>query len=99
MNLETRGDTADQEKDLDNRDNLRDLESGSTTPDGGWGWVVVLSSFLLQALAMGLTYTFGVMFVVLLDEFKESEAVTAWVGSLQPALVDASGMFFSLFLL
>jgi len=57
-------------------------------PDGGWGWVIVFASFLLQALSVGITYTFGIIYVDLLDYFKDTEVRnTAWIGSFQPALL------------
>lgn len=66
--------------------------SGHRAPDGGWGWLVVAASFTLQALTIGITYTFGVLFVDLLDYFKESESTTAWIGSIQPALLYFTGI-------
>ena len=63
-------------------------------PDGGWGWVVVLSSFLLQFLTIGITYTFGVMLVALTDPingFGTGESETAWIGSIQPCLLYFTG--------
>ena len=56
-------------------------------PDGGWGWMVVMASFFLQALSVGNTYSFGVIYVELLDYYNETESVTAWIGSLQAALL------------
>lgn len=53
-----------------------------TPPDGGWGWVVVLGSFLVHIIADGCAFSFGVFYVELLDYFKESKGKTAWVGSL-----------------
>ena len=64
---------------------------GYAAPDGGWGWLVVFASFLLQVLTIGITYTFGVIFVDLLDYFKESQSSTAWIGSIQPALLYFTG--------
>ncbi|ELU17411.1 hypothetical protein CAPTEDRAFT_225743 [Capitella teleta] len=61
-------------------------------PDGGWGWMVVMASFTLQALTIGITYTFGVIFVDLLDYFKESQSITAWIGSIQPCLLYLTGI-------
>ncbi len=51
-------------------------------PDGGWGWLVVFASFMIHLIADGCAFSFGVMYVELLDYFKESKGKTAWVGSL-----------------
>lgn len=67
-------------------------------PDGGWGWFVVMASFTLQALTIGITYTFGVIFVDLLDYFKEGQSTTAWIGSIQPCLLYLTGKIHMLFL-
>ncbi len=53
-----------------------------TPPDGEWGWVVVLASFLVHLIADGCAFSFGVLYVELLDYFGESKGKTAWVGSL-----------------
>jgi len=53
-----------------------------TPPDGGWGWVVVFASFMAHCIADGCSFSFGVLYVELLDYFKESKGKTAWVGSL-----------------
>ena len=33
-----------------------------TAPDGGFGWVVVVASFLTNMIADGVTFSFGIMF-------------------------------------
>ncbi|CAC5366703.1 unnamed protein product [Mytilus coruscus] len=50
-------------------------------PDGGWGWVIVFSAFLINVITDGCSYSFGVLFVFLLDYFQESRSTTAWIGS------------------
>ena len=65
--------------------------NGHEVPDGGWGWAVCFASFLLQLLTIGITYTFGILFVDLLEYFGESEATTAWIGSIQPCLLYFTG--------
>lgn len=60
-------------------------------PDGGWGWVVVIASFLVNMIADGVTFSFGVLFDELEKEFGESKAVTAGVVSLFHAVPLLSG--------
>lgn len=51
-------------------------------PDGGYGWVIVLSAFLVSFISDGLTLSFGVLFTELLEVFKESKGVTSIIASL-----------------
>ena len=68
-------------------------EVGRQPPDGGWAWVVVISSFILIVLTVGITFSFGVIFVDLLDYFEESQSTTAWIGSIQAFLLNFTGQF------
>ena len=47
-------------------------------PDGGYGWVIVVSSFLLQAVGGGVAFSFGVFFVEFLLTFDQGKGITAW---------------------
>ncbi|XP_051838582.1 monocarboxylate transporter 9 [Antechinus flavipes] len=51
-------------------------------PDGGWGWVIVVVSFLSQFLCYGSPLAVGVLYIQWLDLFHEGKGKTAWVGSL-----------------
>jgi hypothetical protein len=51
-------------------------------PDGGYGWVVVLASFSLSMIADGISFSFGLIYSELLNEFQAGTSKTAWVGSL-----------------
>ena len=51
-------------------------------PDGGWGWVVVLASFLTFVVVDGISYSFGILYVELLDYFNATKSETSWIGSL-----------------
>lgn len=60
-------------------------------PDGGWGWVVVAASFIVNLIADGITFSFGVIFVEFLNYFGENREKTAWIGSLFMAMPLLSG--------
>lgn len=54
----------------------------TTPPDGGWGWVVVFASFMINMIADGVAMSFGLLFVDLIEYFDQGKGKTAWVGSL-----------------
>ncbi|KAL0112510.1 hypothetical protein PUN28_012080 [Cardiocondyla obscurior] len=60
-------------------------------PDGGWGWVVVAASFMVNLIADGITFSFGVIYVEFLNYFGEGKSKTAWIGSLFLAMPLLSG--------
>ncbi|XP_036392551.1 monocarboxylate transporter 9b [Megalops cyprinoides] len=57
-------------------------QSSKKALDGGWGWVIVLVSFMAQFLAYGSPQSVGVLYPEWLDAFQEGKGLTAWVGSL-----------------
>lgn len=62
-------------------------------PDGGWGWLVVLASFFINMISDGVGYTFGLLYVEFLHEFKASKSATSWIGSLFMAIPLIAGEF------
>ncbi|KAI1285367.1 Monocarboxylate transporter 14 [Halotydeus destructor] len=52
-------------------------------PDGGWGWMVVLASFMCNFIVDGIIFSFGIIIREMSKEFGESKGMTAWIGSLQ----------------
>lgn len=48
-----------------------------TPPDGGWGWVIVLSSFANHFILDGISYAFGSFMKEYEDYFKSSAAMTS----------------------
>lgn len=60
-------------------------------PDGGWGWVVVAAAFMVNLIADGVTFSFGVIFVEFLNYFGQNRSKTAWIGSLFMAMPLLSG--------
>lgn len=55
-------------------------------PDGGWGWIVLVGSFVSFFIADGWSYSFGVLFPSIVDYFTESRGTTALVGTLLYAI-------------
>ncbi|XP_052784040.1 monocarboxylate transporter 12-like [Mya arenaria] len=60
-------------------------------PDGGWGWMVVLASFIIHVIADGIVYSFGIFYIEFLDYYKGGKGETAWVGSLVPGVTLSVG--------
>ncbi|XP_065098857.1 monocarboxylate transporter 9b [Paramisgurnus dabryanus] len=56
--------------------------SSQKAPDGGWGWAIVVASFMGQLLAYGSPQSVGVLYPEWLNTFQDSKGMTAWVGSL-----------------
>ncbi|XP_066297921.1 monocarboxylate transporter 13-like [Branchiostoma lanceolatum] len=62
-------------------------------PDGGWGWVIVASTFLLHVVVVGTVKSFGVFYTEFREVFQESAGVTSFINSILGAAV----LLFSLF--
>ena len=54
-------------------------EEGFVAPDGGWGWMVVAASFVVNLIADGVTFSFGLVNAQLRNYFQESYGYTAWI--------------------
>ncbi|XP_048759547.2 monocarboxylate transporter 9-like [Ostrea edulis] len=87
----------DQDKASKNRRDSKDIsldisEGTSSTrdssismppaPDGGYGWVIVLSAFFVMAISDGFALSFGVLFTELSEVFNASKSVTSIIASL-----------------
>lgn len=59
--------------------------------DHGWAWMVLLSGFLCHFIVDGASSSFGVFYVLFLEEFGKSRGLTSWVGSLQVSLMHLMG--------
>lgn len=68
-----------------NKDEDPDSPSSSielpTAPDGGWGWIVCIAAFFSMLILDGMMFSFGILFLELLDFFQASKSQTAMVGS------------------
>lgn len=74
-----------------------DEYSGPPPPDGGWGWMVVLGSFMIHIVTDGVTYSFGVFYDEFLGYFNEGKAATSWILSILVGVTLCSGPISSSF--
>lgn len=54
----------------------------SRAPDGGWGWMVALGTFITNLLFFSLSFCFGILFSGFLLENDASSTTTAWIYNL-----------------
>ncbi|GFU21503.1 monocarboxylate transporter 14 [Nephila pilipes] len=73
---------------MENKEAPKSEEEGDTTititrpPDGGWGWMVVLGSFMCNVIVDGIIFSYGLFLPELSRDLNESKGTLAWVGSL-----------------
>jgi len=67
-----------------NQDGFQQFQArrNSCDPDSCWSWVVCVVCAFCNIIICGLTYSYGILFPSLLDEFQQGKAKTAFVGSL-----------------
>lgn len=51
-------------------------------PDGGWGWVVAVAFFLVEAFSYGIIKSFGIFLEDLMEEFEETNSRISWIVSI-----------------
>lgn len=76
-------------------DDESDEEYKPNIPDGGWGWIVVLASMVISMIADGVSFSFGLLYIEFLNEFKASKSTTSWIGSLFMAVPLLTGPIMS----
>lgn len=64
-------------------------------PDGGWGWVVVMASFLCNLVVDGIIFSFGTFLESIAEEYTVTKADVTLVGSLMSGFYLMSGPFAS----
>ncbi|NXL93662.1 MOT2 protein, partial [Alectura lathami] len=55
-------------------------------PDGGYGWVVVVSAFVVMGLTAAVLKTFGLFFVEIQEHFDELASTISWITSVTIAI-------------
>lgn len=63
-------------------------------PDGGWGWMVLFGSILVNILIPGTVKSFGILFVEFLEVFDATPAAALWIPALSYWLYSSMGEFF-----
>lgn len=66
-------------------------ETVSPGQDSCWSWVVCFAAVFSNVVICGFTYSYGILFPALLDEFQQGKANTAWIGSIAMAGVGLYG--------
>ncbi|XP_028991199.1 monocarboxylate transporter 7 [Betta splendens] len=51
-------------------------------PDGGWGWVVAVAFFFVEAFSYGIIKSFGIFLEDLMNEFQETNSRISWIVSI-----------------
>ena len=55
--------------------------SQEVAPDGGWGWVICLATFLCHFVVGGTYYSYGIMLPHLIDQFNSDHVTISMIGS------------------
>jgi hypothetical protein len=77
--------------DGDDGDPNGDYQVVYVVPDGGWGWMVLFGSIIVNILIPGTVKSFGVLFVEFLEVFNASPAAAAWIPALSYWLYSSMG--------
>lgn len=54
-------------------------------------WFVVMAAFSVRAIVYGITYTSGIVYVIILKNFQTGKAETSWISSIITTVVFAAG--------
>ena len=73
------------------------LNKHPVIPDGGYGWVVTIASFMCHFIADGIAFSIGVIYSDLLNTFGSSKSATSWIASLFVGVPLISGPVAGLF--
>ena len=81
------------DKMLKDENDVKHSERKSVGPtiDGGWAWVVVLASLLMNMLVGGVIYCGSIFNHHFVEEFDQDKSMTAGISSLQSGLISLLG--------
>ncbi|XP_059141336.1 monocarboxylate transporter 14-like isoform X2 [Physella acuta] len=75
------GENSYADEDEEEDDEQEEDNSHPIPPDGGWGWVVMVASFLCNMIVDGVCFSFGVVSPEFMKAFKATNSQVSWVGS------------------
>jgi len=73
------------------KEERKEEEEEEEAPDGGWGWCVVLGSFLCNVVLDGIAYSFGVLLQPMQDDLQTSVGSVSLVGGVLAGVILATG--------
>ena len=82
----------------DNTHEEMDSKLQPPPPDGGWGWVVVFATFMIQIITSGVTNSIGLFYLSFMHYFNEGKGATAWIASILVGVTRCSGPISSFFM-
>lgn len=65
---------------------------GHVAPDGGYGWVVVMSAFLIMGLTVSVFKNFGLFFLDIQSHFDVPLSTVSWVTSITITMFHLGGL-------
>lgn len=63
----------------------------SSSKDGGWGWIIVMSTFMINFVADGILFSSGLVLSELVKTTGQPAGKIAWIFSMTDALILFSG--------
>ena len=75
-----------------------DVDSPPIPPDGGYGWVIMLASFVCNVIVDGVCFSFGIFYLEFLQHYGESKSKTSIVGSVLNGMYLSMGKYFKKFI-
>ena len=68
-----------------------EYETKQIAPDGGYGWLVLLGSIIVNILIPGTVKSFGILFVEFIEVFDATPSAAAWIPALSYFLYSSTG--------
>ncbi|KAJ1560456.1 hypothetical protein HK096_008626, partial [Nowakowskiella sp. JEL0078] len=81
-----------KEKSLTSEAIIEEVSKDYDIPDGGYAWVIMISTFLVHIIVLGIQFSFGVFESFLLLNGVDSSGVLAFIGTLGSGATFAFGL-------